>query len=211
MSFRTLTTMVAMGLLIPSAFAVRIIDKLPDRGPFWNPLGGPGGTYVYTSDFVFTGGSNNLVTGLGVYMLRQGSGNGTNFRFELWGDNGTAPDPSQVLAVTNYTSVSNQSLQLVELNTTTQATLVAGRRYWVVASTVGQQSVGSYQVGAHTQNSIYNDNGTFWYSNDPNGINFDGRRLTPQMAITVNAVPEPASMLVLGGALAALAARRRRK
>jgi hypothetical protein len=52
-------------------------------------------------------------------------------------------------------------------------TLLAGSRYWVIGSTVGQTNQGSYGVGAHTQ-SIYSDNGTFWYSNDPNGTGLAG-------------------------------------
>ena len=40
-------------------------------------------------------------------------------------------------------------------------------------------------MGGHTQNSVYPDNGTFWYSNDPPGIVFDGQNQTPEMAFEV--------------------------
>jgi hypothetical protein len=40
---------------------------------------------------------------------------------------------------------------------------------------------GSYQAGGHTQNSVYNDDGTFWYSNDPAGVKLCPSKLTPEM------------------------------
>ena len=44
---------------------------------------------------------------------------------------------------------------------------------------------GSLQTGGHTDNSSCVDNGTFWFSNDVNGVNFGGQNATPQMAFVV--------------------------
>ena len=62
---------------------------------------------------------------------------------------------------------------------------MAGQRYWFVATCVGEAGTGDFTVGGHTQNSVYPDNGTFWYSNDPPGITFDGQNNTPEMAFEV--------------------------
>ena len=75
--------------------------------------------------------------------------------------------------------------------------LTPGTLYWFAATTVGLPGSGSYAVGGHTQNSQQNDNCTFWYSNDPNGVNFDGQNLTPEMAfsLTVDDVPVPVELM----------------
>jgi len=127
------------------------------------------GTYVYADSFVFSGVSGTLVDTLGVYMTLPDGDAGSLFRFELPGDASNSPDPNNVLAVTAYQTSSVSTLQLVTGALLTPYVLTSGDRYWIAASTVGQQGGISYQVGAHTQNSIYNDNATFWYSNDPTG------------------------------------------
>jgi hypothetical protein len=205
-------------LLLPAlAPAAVIVDKSPDVGPYWHPLSGDS-TYVYASSFVFNGASGTMVDTLGVYMLfdlQEGGGSPAPFRFELLGDNSNAPDPANVLAVTGYQTFSGTSLQLVTSSLLVPYSLSSGTRYWIAASTVGQQGAGDYQVGAHTPNSIYNDNGTFWYSNDPNGLNFDGTGFTPEMAIYAagegqSAIPEPATMALCAAGLGLLALIRRR-
>jgi hypothetical protein len=62
---------------------------------------------------------------------------------------------------------------------------------------VGEAGTGQYQVGGHTQNSQHQDNCTFWYSNDPNGVFFDGQNLTPEMAftLTIDDVPVPVELM----------------
>jgi hypothetical protein len=191
-----------------------IVDKVPDLGPYWHPLGVPPATSVYADSFVFSGGPDNLLATIGIYMQLWDSPPGSTFRFELLGDSSNAPDPSNVLGVTPYLSVSNTALELVTADLLVPVALAAGTRYWITGSTVGQTGGGGYQVGGHTQNSIYPDNGTFWYSNDPNGIVFGGQRLTPEMAIygatAGTAVPEPAAYLTLLAGLAGLAVLRRR-
>jgi hypothetical protein len=192
---------------------VIIIDKVPDQSAYWHPLSGSG-TYVYADSFVFTGGPTDVATTLGIYLLMETpSAVGSSIRFELWGDNGNSPDSTAVLGVTGYFQDAGPSLHLATANLVTPVTLLAGSRYWVIGSAVGQTDQGSYQVGGHTQNSIYSDNGTFWYSNDPNGISFGGEALLPEMAIYVAGggnIPEPGTFFLLGAGLVSVALLRRR-
>jgi hypothetical protein len=75
--------------------------------------------------------------------------------------------------------------------------LIPGNLYWFAATVVGESGTGAYQVGGHTQNSQYPDNCTFWYSNDPAGVAFDGQNLVPEMAFSVGLddVPVPVELM----------------
>lgn len=204
---------VAVSALSLTLSAGVIIDKGPDQGPYWSPLSAAS-TYVYADSFVFTGSTGTLAETLGIYMLSQ-DGMGSNFRFELLADLSDAPDPNTVLAVTDYQQFNDPDLHLVTGSLLIPYALVNGVRYWVAGSTVGQSGGAGYQVGGHTQNSIYQDDGTFWYSNDAAGMSFDGQGLTPEMAIYVSnsapsAVPEPATYACVVAGLAVLALLRRR-
>jgi hypothetical protein len=184
--------------------AAVIIDKVPDVGPFWQPLGGSSGSYVYANSFVFNGTTGTMLEMVGAYIQRiNGTGLGTSFRFEVFADNANSPDANTVLGTTGFVQTANQTLSLLASTLLAPISLTSGTRYWIAASTVGQTFAGDYQVGGHTQNSIYNDNGTFWYSNNPAGQPFDGQNQTPEMAIYAAgtfaaAVPEP-STFALGG------------
>jgi hypothetical protein len=59
---------------------------------------------------------------------------------------------------------------------------------------------------------VYNDNGTFWFSNDPTGVFFDGQNATPEMAFHVGlkVIPEPAAFGLVGLVGLAMLLRRRR-
>lgn len=190
-----------------------ILDKAPDVGASWLPLSGTS-TYVYANSFIFSGATGNMLDTVGVY-LRSENGIAELFRFLVMADDLNAPDPGAVLGSTNTTSTTSDSLTLVTMPLISSFALTNGTRYWIAASTVGLASNGGrYQVGGHTQNSIYPDFGTFWYSNDPSGLNFDGQRLTPEMAIYATiagaAVPEPSTLMLFGAGMALLAARLRK-
>lgn len=197
-----------------SASAAVIVDKTPDLGPYWQPLDGtPNGTYVYTDSFVFTGATGTLLDTVGVYLLSLG-GAGTPFRYEVYADNANAPNPASVLGTSGYMQDANTTLHLDTATLLSPFALTNGSRYWIAASTVGQPSQGAYQFGGHTQNSIYADNGTFWFSNDPAGLAFDGQRLTPEIAIYAASVgiaavpvPEPATLALVSVALGLMGAR----
>ena len=189
------------------SYAETTIEKPPDLGPYWYPLSN-GGTYVYSDSFIAPFGDTN-VTILGTWLMplkgtpaigNTGTGfhpAGTNnsiIQLQVWGTDGNGgPDWTQVLASTDPFEA--DALILVLYNrpvTSGGGPLVPGTKYWFVAKAVGGDPFATaYQVGGHTQNSVYPDNGTFWYSNDPVGHNFDGQALTPEMAFRV----------VLGGAI----------
>lgn len=207
----------ALTLGLSSSLLAVEITKTPDLGAFWNPLS-PGGTYVYANSFVAP--VTGTVTSLGLWMNTMIEDASTAVTLQVWG--GTildGPDYAQVLASTAGVSGMSGPLALYTANTISSSVLTAGQTYWFAATAVGASGSGRYQVGAHTPNSVYLDNGTFWYSNDPAGHNFDGQSLVPEMAFKVvmgegNAVPDggaTALLLALPAlALVGNATRRRR-
>jgi hypothetical protein len=145
------------------------------------------GTYVYADSFLAP--SNGLPTVLGTWLSDQGNPVTFPVRFEIWSaTGGGGPDPTSVLATTGsigpFTTAGSLNFFSAPV-TGTFGTLSSGTRYFFVITAVGESGGGQYQVGGHTQNSVYQDNGTFWYSNDPAGVNFDGQNLTPEMAFSV--------------------------
>lgn len=188
------------------------ITKSPDLGRYWQPLSS-GGNFVYADSFIAP--ISGVVSNLGTWFLNGGS----QYRLQVLADAGVAgPDGSSILAQTAVQQGTYSELTYVNFSPLSSALLVGGQKYWFAASTVGLGGGGSYTVGGHTQNSGgINDDGTFWYSNDPAGLAFDGRGQTPEMAFTVDVtavapgVPEPATwgMMILGFGIAAAAMRRR--
>jgi hypothetical protein len=208
----------AFTLGLSSSLLAVEITKTPDLGTFWNPLSPAGGTYVYANSFVAP--VTGAVTSLGLWMNTMVEDATTAVTLQVWG--GTivdGPDYAQVLASTAGVSGMSGPLALYTASTISSSVLTAGQTYWFAATAVGASGSGRYQVGGHTPNSIYVDNGTFWYSNNPSGQTFDGQRLVPEMAFKVvmgegNAVPDggaTALLLALPAlALVGNAARRRR-
>ena len=189
-----------------------LIEKGPDVGPYWFPLGS-NGTYVYANSFVMP--ENAAVTDLGFWA----TGGSPNLRLQVYGsiggDPANGPDSTGVLATTDVIpGVSYASMTLIEAAVLGGGTpLAAGQTYWFGATTVGLGGTGYYQVFGHTQNSVYSDNGTFWYSNAPDGIYFDGRNNIPEMAFRVTygePIPAPRAIL-LGGIGAGLVGWLRRR
>ena len=190
-----------------------LIVKPPDQGAFWQPLG-PNSSYAYGNSFVAD--ESGPVDNLGLWLLSQGGvGAGSDLSFEVWGSIGgnvlLGPDSGNVIVATGLTNFGGgtDTLDLYKFDVGGGGNLVAGQSYWFVASAVGANvNQGNYTVGAHTQNSVYQDNGTFWFSNDPNGNDWGGNA-TPEMAFSVNIVPAPAAIAMLG--LAGLVGTRRRR
>ena len=120
-------------------------------------------------------------------------------RFEIWGDTGgSGPNAANVLATTGSLSPNPTGLELISAPVLPGAqALTPGTLYWFAATVVGEAGTGAYQMGGHTQNSQHVDNCTFWYSNDPNGIAFDGQNLTPEIAfsLTLDDVPVPVELM----------------
>ena len=202
----------AFGALVTIAAAqsamAGTLTKSPDLGDYWNPLSS-GSTYVYADSFVAP--ASGVVSDLGVWL----NGGSSQYVLEVLADTGgSGPNGASILANTGVQQSSFNSLTYVDFATTFSASLVAGQTYWFAASTVGLGGSGSYNVGGHTQNSEgITDNGTFWFSNDPAGLSFDGPNLTPEMAFTVTqgAVPEPAAwvMMLAGFGIVGAVLRRR--
>lgn len=179
------------------------ITKDPDLGNYWNPIG-PSGSYVYADSFI---ADDVAVNELGTWLDSVGSG-GSSLRFEVWGDN-AGPDAGNVIASTGSMNIGSTS-GLEYFSAPASGSLSNGSKYWFIITAVGESGSGFYQTGGHTQNSQQNDNGTFWFSNDPNGIVFDGQNFIPEMAFHVGTgVPAPASLALIG--LGGLAAGRRRR
>lgn len=209
---RLLLGVALAGMIAMPAVADTMIDKQPDVGPWWNPLGA-GTTELYASDFIAPD-TDTKVTTLGTWL--EAYTGGPDFAvvdFEIWGTDPSTggPDFDNIICKTGTMQTNVAALTLYTMDVVTgPAILTPGERYWFVASAwgLGDPSYGYYRVGGHTQNSAYQDNGTFWYSNYADDGYFDGQGLTPQMAFQVGLVPAPGALALLG--LAGLIGRRRR-
>ena len=185
----------AAGVLTCGMLAAKIasadvlISKPPDVGLYWFPIGN-GGTYVYADCFVAPGGGNSMVSSLGTWLSPQGTPNSI-VRYEIWGDSG-GPNCGAVIAATASFSTNQAGLNLHTRPVISGGgPLTTGQRYWFVITAVnlGDPNNAPYQTGGHTQNSVYNDNCTFWYSNAPDGCAMDGQSNTPEMAFNALLTP----------------------
>ena len=202
-------------LLCASAGALAgSIVKVPDLGAYWGSLSSSG-TYTYADSFIAP--TTGSVTEMGTWL----NGGSSNLTFEILGSvgglGGNGPDAANVLASSGPINGGiYNSLTFIDVTSgISSSTLIAGNTYWFAATTVGMGGSGPYQVGGHTQNSAgIVDNGTFWYSNDPTGMVFNGQGLTPEMAfsVSISAVPEPETyaMLLAGLGLMGFMSRRRK-
>ena len=189
----------AAGVLTCGLFAATIasadtlISKFPNIDG-WFPIGN-GGTFVYADCFVAPAGADNTVSALGSWLKPEGKPIST-VRFEIWGDD-SGPSCGAVLATTASFSTTQEGLNLhTHPVTSGGGPLTAGQRYWFVITAVnlGDPKNAPYSVGGHTQNSVYVDNCTFWYSNFPEGCEFDGQQQLPEMAFNVELTPGTSSV-----------------
>ena len=196
---RKIAFLAAAVLLAGSVQAQTTITKSPDLGPFWQPLSPNGGTYVYADCFIAPAGPDVFPQSISTW-LNTINPPPPSVRFEIWGDTGgSGPDASNVLATTGSLSPNPSGLEQISAPVLAGAgALVPGTTYWFAATVVGEAGTGAYQMGGHTQNSGgIVDNCTFWYSNDPAGISFDGQNLTPEIAfsLTLDDVPVPVELM----------------
>jgi cysteine-rich repeat protein len=182
--------LLALSISLP-AVAATILSKPPDQGPYWTSLDPDEGTYVYADSFVAPE-PGTRPTKLGLWLRLESGASAPGIRFEIWADDGAGtPDSTQVMATTGSISpAANGTLTYFEAPVSgASLALTAEGRYWFVATVVGESGTGSLQVGGHTRNSVYADNGYFAYSNDPAGADFDFVDLTPEMAFKVTLAP----------------------
>jgi hypothetical protein len=166
------------------------LTKAHDLATNWQPLG-PDGTYVYANSFIAN--DNGVVDQLGCWLEDQDGTGGPGIRFEVWGskngDVNQGPDANHVIASTGSLDLigTTTTARLHSAETEFSGVLREGKAYWFVATCVGEPGGATeWEVGQHTQNTGgINDNGTFWYSNDPTGANFDGQALTPELSFSV--------------------------
>lgn len=209
---RIILASVLLGASVAALAADVFVIKLPDLGDYWHPLSNQGGTYVYADSFVAP--ISGTVSGMGLWL--DGGAPDIQLRIldSIGGDPTLGPDSSALLASSMV--LPGQTFSTLTFSGASAifspTMLVAGHTYWFAAAAVGGQ--GAYTVGAHTQNSGgIVDNGTFWFSNDPAGVLFDGRNLTPEMAfeVGITPVPEPTEYAMLGVGLGLLGFTARRR
>jgi len=186
----TLQVLALVGLLAASTSAQTLIDKPPDLGLAHEPFSNSG-VFVYADSFIAPTG-DTVVTELGTWLIPLFGPGATVVAFQVWGEdpNTGGPNWKDVIASTDDFSTETAGLNLHTLPVKHGGgPLTPGLRYWFVATAVGRQGTGGYGLGGHTQNSVVQDNGTIWWSDDPSGQSFNFQNQLPEMAFQVRLAP----------------------
>lgn len=207
-----LQSFVLGGMIAASVSAQTLIQKPPDLGLAHEPLSNSFGDFVFANSFVAPA-DDTVVTELGAWLINLFGGNGAVIAFQVWGEDPSTGGPNwqDVIASTDDFATTASALILHTFPVTSgEARLAPGQRYWFVATAAGRQGDGGYGLGGHTQNSVVQDNGTHWRSNDPNGQVFNFQNQLPEFAFEVHlaapVVPTASEVAVLMMGLMILAA-----
>jgi hypothetical protein len=179
-----------------SAQAAVIFDSLGDAangtGSINNTLGASFSTV----------GTPSVLTDVKLDLANRGAG-GNTITVSLAADSGTAPGSTLALLADVSDSTLSSSGTVVDVPVS-GVSLAAGTRYWVVLASPVSTDKWEYSdsdAGIGVAGEYYSDNGV-----SPNS---EGPYLMQVSASPVAAVPEPASLALLGAGLAMVAARRR--
>lgn len=203
--------MAVLILMGPIAANAGLIEKAPDQGPWWSPLNSNDGSYIYANSFVAD--ESGRIESLGFWAWKDDDQLSGQVILEVY-EAGPTPDSSSVVArtaVIDLLFTDRNSLDFFQAPTIFSDAITAGGQYWFAANVIGLPTNGDFGVGGHTQNSGgIIDDGTFWASNDADGIHFDNENLLPEMAFRVNVIPEPGTFALLGIGVAGMGFARRR-
>lgn len=212
-AFKFICLLAAAVLGVPSAFAITAFDNFgPDlaTGPGFVIASGEQGEFgERTSGLQFTAGATGLLYQFALVLSAKNGGRPNDgLRLTLYTDAGDLPGTALESIILNdicYVDFDCPTGELVSAQATGTTLLEEGEVYWLLASSDFVAGDFAWYLTTENQPSlVYIDNGitgTFEFEFPP-GLRV---QVTPEMPPSV---PEPASLLLLGMAAAALSFRR---